>query len=259
VKGAAGRQSWVAHYKLAVFRVGDVALAPFPVQVRKDSLVATASTDSIRLYVTTVLDDSLAAADLRDIKPQVKLPVSRWPWIVGGAALLAALVAYLWWRRRRRPRAAVVALPRARPAHEQALEALRRLESQRLPLDGKFGEHHVRLSEILRRYLEDGFAVPALEETTEEILFELDRRNFDRATLKQVGSMCAESDLVKFAKHEPTVEECVRSLERVREFVIATAARTSSAHPGEPAGPLAIAGLAGVAVTAEREVEGKSA
>jgi hypothetical protein len=176
-----------------------------------------------------VLSDSLAQAGLRDLKPQAALRVSPWPWIVAGLAVLlltAALVA--WWRRRRK-QAPVGRLERVRPAHEVALEALRRLESRRLPVDGKFEQHHVQLSEILRRYLEDAFGVAALEETTEEIRFDLDRHGFDRTTVKQVGALCSESDLVKFAKHAPTVEECVRSVERVRDFVLATAVRVAPA------------------------------
>ena len=225
--------------------MGDVVLPPWTVEVRADSLQALASTDSIRLFVTSVLDDSLAQAGLRDLKPQAALRVSPWPWILAGLAVVGLAAAFFWWwRRRRRRRAApVVPLERLRPAHEVALEALRRLESRRLPVDGKFEEHHVRLSEILRRYLEDGFGVAALEETTEEILFDLDRHGFDRATVKQVGALCAESDLVKFAKHGPTVEECIRSLEHVRDFVLGTAARSRQAEDrallpargGEPA------------------------
>jgi len=229
-----GTATWTGRYTLAVFAVGDVVLPPWTVEVRADSLQTVASTDSIRLFVHSVLDSTLAQAGLRDLKSQLGLRVSPWPWIVGGLALLLALAAFFWWRRRRGRRAApAVPLARVRPAHEVALEALRRLESRRLPVDGKFMEHHVRLSEILRRYLEDGFGVAALEETSEEILFELDRRGFDRATVKQVGALCAESDLVKFAKHEPTVEDCVRALEHVRDFVLATAAR--SAHAEESA------------------------
>jgi len=208
--------------------VGDVVLPPWPVEVHTDSLVVTATSDSIHLQVASVLNDSLAAADLSDIKPQAKLAVTPWPWIIAAAALLVAVALFIWWwRQRKRPRATVVPMPRPRPAHEAALEALRRLESQRLPLDGKFKEHHVQLSEILRRYLEDGFTVPALEETTDEILFELERRSFDRTTIKQVAGLCAESDLVKFAKHEPTIEACVQSLGHVRDFVMATAARSA--------------------------------
>jgi hypothetical protein len=239
----AGFARWTGRYTLAVFKVGDVALPPWQVEVRADSLQAVASTDSIRLFVHTVLDDSLTQAGLRDLKPQAALRVSPWPWIVAGLAVLGLAAAFIWWRRwrRRRKRAPVARLERVRPAHEVALEALRRLESRRLPVDGKFEAHHVQLSEILRRYLEDGFGVAALEETTEEILFDLDRHGFDRATVKQVAALCNESDLVKFAKHTPTVEDCVRSLQHVRDFVLATAMRGAGAAAGAGGGPGALA------------------
>lgn len=240
--GKPGTATWTGRYRIAVFEVGDVVLPPWPVEVRAESLQTVASTDSIRLFVHSVLDTTLAGEGLRDLKAQVTIPVSPWPWILGALALVLLVAGILWWRRRRRV-APVVPIARLRPAHEVALEALRRLETRKLPVDGKFEEHHVRLSEILRRYLEDGFGVAALEETSEEILLELDRRGFDRATVRQVGSLCAESDLVKFAKHAPTVEECVRSLENVREFVLATTARSQQAEEsaaraiqgGEPA------------------------
>jgi hypothetical protein len=221
-----GASTWIGRYTLAVFEVGDVVLPPWTVEVRRGGEGAVAATDSIRLFVQSVLTDSLQQAGLQDIEPQVGLRTIPWWWIAAGVALVA-LVVWLVLRRRRRPRAAVVPIERIRPAHEVALEALRRLEAEHLPLDGKFEAYHVRLSEILRRYLEDGFGVAALEETTEEILFDLDRHGFDRATMKQVGALCSESDLVKFAKHEPTVEECMGSMDRVREFVVGTAARSA--------------------------------
>lgn len=221
-----GFDRWTARYSVAVFGTGDVALAPWKVMVQRDSLYAIASTDSIRITLSSVLDDSLAAAKIRDLKPQANLPIAQWPYWVGAGALLALAALFAWWlRRRRRPRAAVVPLVRQRPADEVALEALRRLETRRLPVDGKFKEYYIALSDILRRYLEDGFGVAALEETTEELLYDLGRHGFDRELLNRVRSMCEASDLVKFAKHEPTIEDAVRELERVRDFVTATASR----------------------------------
>ena len=228
--GAAPKSgTWVGRYTLAVFEVGDVVLPPWTIEVRRGSESVLAATDSIRLFVQSVLTDSLRQAGLQDLEPQVGLPTIPWLWILGGLVLVA-LIVWLVLRRRRRPRAAVVPIERIRPAHEVALEALRRLELEHLPIDGKFEAFYVRLSEILRRYLEDGFGVAALEETTEEILFDLDRHGFDRLTLKQVGELCNESDLVKFAKHEPTVEDCKRAIERVRDFVVGTAARSALAQ-----------------------------
>jgi hypothetical protein len=241
-----GLARWVGHYTLAVFRVGRITLAPWPVQVSADSLYAVARTDSLELYVRSTLTDSLVKADVRDLKPQAEVPVSPWPWILLGLGLLALAAGVWWWlRRRKRPRAEIVPLAPPRPAHEAALESLSRLESRHLPVDGKFKEYHVQLSEILRRYLEDGFGVAALEETTEEILYDLDRHGFQTVFVAQVRALCEESDLVKFAKHEPTVEECVRSLEHVRDFVVRTTPGRMRLGVPEP-GPLSVAPLSSV-------------
>jgi len=91
--------------------------------------------------------------------------------------------------------------------------------------DGRFTEHWVALSEIVRRYLEDGFGVAALEETTEEILFDLERHGFDRAHVLRFRALSQLGDLIKFAKREPTIEECVQALDRTRDFVVATSPR----------------------------------
>jgi hypothetical protein len=223
--GRPATRTWVARYTLALFAVGPIALPPLSVEVVADSLRATVSTDSLRTFVTTVLTDSLAAAGLRDLKGQAEVRMPLWPWWVAAGVLAVAIAAFLWWRRRRRGAAPVVPLVPQRPAHEVALEALRRLETRRLPLDGKFQEHWVALSEIVRRYLEDGFGVAALEETTEEILFDLERHGFDRTHVLQFRALSDAGDLIKFAKREPTIEECVQALERTREFVQSTAPR----------------------------------
>jgi len=227
---------WTARYTLGIFAVGDVVLPPWPMEVRRGGSAAVASTDSIRFTVQSVLDDSLAAADLRDLKPQASFPTVWWPYAVGGAIALALIAAFIvWWvRRRRRPRAAVIPLVRQRPANDVALESLRILEAKQLPLDGKFVEHYVALSDILRRYFEDGFGVAALEETTEELLYDLERHSFDRPTIARVRALCEPADLVKFAKREPTIQECVASLQETRDFVQAMASRLrhADAEPG---------------------------
>jgi hypothetical protein len=242
------KQRWTARYALAVFGVGEVALPPLTIEVRADSLHTIVTTDSLRLFVASVLTDSLATAGLQDLKPQALLAASKWPWILAAIALVALVAGFWWWRRRRRPRAEVVPLVRQRPADEVALEALRRLETRRLPLDGRLQEHWVAVSEILRRYLEDGFGVAALEETTEEILFDLERHGFDRAHVLQFRSLSDAGDLIKFAKREATIEESVQALEHARVFVTATAVRMRPLS--EPETMAAVAGAAAGAAAA---------
>jgi hypothetical protein len=233
--------TWTARYTLGVYQVGDVVLPPWPIEVRRGTAAAVTATDSIRFFVQSVLDDSLAAADVRDIKPQAVFPTDWLPYILGGAVALALIAGLVWWlRRRRRPRAAVVPLVRQRPANDVALEALRVLEAKQLPLDGKFVEHFVALSDILRRYFEDGFGVAALEETTEEILYDLERHGFDRSTIARVRALCEPADLVKFAKREPTIQECMASLQETRDFILTTASRLRHVEP-EPVAEAAAA------------------
>lgn len=232
--------TWTARYTLGVYEVGDVVLPPWPIEVRRGTQTAIATTDSIHLFVQSVLDDSLAAADVRDLKPQAVLPRDYVLYaVIGGAALLLIAALVWWWRRRRRPRAAVVPIVRQRPANDIALESLRILEAKQLPLDGKFVEHFVELSDILRRYFEDGFGVAALEETTEEILYDLDRHGFDRPTIARVRALCEPADLVKFAKREPTIQECMASLQETRDFILATAPRLRHVEPEAMPKPLA--------------------
>jgi hypothetical protein len=58
--------------------------------------------------------------------------------------------------------------------------------------------------------------------------------------LERLATLCLEGDLVKFAKHEPTIEECSRAMERARDFVVGSAARCTP-RPGQGTEPVAAA------------------
>jgi hypothetical protein len=260
--------TWIGRYTLALFALGDITLPGVPVKAHAGEQTIESQSDSLRLHVQSVLDDSLANAEIRDIKPQrdIRVPVPIWAWVLLGGLAAAGLVA--WWmiRRRHRREAPPVPVAPPRPAHEVALAELRKLETLRLPFEGKIKEHYVRLSEILRRYLEDSnqFAMSALEETTYEIVRELREKGYLQPVVDEVTAMCDEADLVKFAKLEPTIQECNEGLERVRRFVNETA-KSSARLRQEPEAVLAMAGApaeagvpAGVAA-ASRPVQGDGA
>ncbi len=224
--------TWMARYTLAVYDVGDIVLPPWPVQVQADTQNVIVHTDSIRLHVTSVLDDSLAAADIRPLKGQqeVPVPLPLWIWLAL-AALVLAVVVFLWHRRRRRRQVVVAPAAPVVAPHEAALAALRKLEAQQLAAAGQIKEHYVRLSEILRQYLEGApqFGFAAREETTGEIRRELHARGYKPEMMQTLVALCEEADLVKFAKMQPTILECDASLDRVRRFVSETARASLSA------------------------------
>ena len=167
-------------------------------------------------------DADLAAIQPRDVVGPVGVPRDRRMLWYAGAALLAlvALVALLfrWLRAREAAHAAVV-----RPPHEVALEALARLRRARLLEDARQPEFYVRLSAIIREYVEARFHLRAPEMTTEEFLQAAQsNRELPAEYRSRLSGFLGEADLVKFARHVPTVEQGERAYEAAVDFVSRT-------------------------------------
>lgn len=137
-------------------------------------------------------------ADIRDIRGPVPIPIA-WllPALVVGGLLIAGLLAWLvrrWWQRRARR------VPPPRPADVVALE---RLEAARTLLDPAHArEFGFAVSEAIRLYLEDRFALRAARRTTEEFLADQLRAPSPglAAHAATLGDFLRSSDLVKFAR-----------------------------------------------------------
>ena len=137
-------------------------------------------------------------------------------YILGACGCAAALVLltllgrWLWSKRRPRPGPPP---PPPRPAEEIALEKLEALEASAHLAEGRHKLFHILLSEAIREYLGNRYGFDSLERSTEELLVELKRRRLDRAMFNRVLDFLSETDLVKFAKYVPEVEESARLLD----------------------------------------------
>jgi hypothetical protein len=214
-------------WRLVGWTPGDHVIESPPVRARApgEELHDVAG-DTQHVVVTSVLGDADETADIRDIAAPEPVPRDLRPWYVAGGVLAALLALALGWRwLRRRRRTADAALP-PRPPHEIAADALRALRARRLPETGEFKEFYSTLSDIVRRYLEDRFQVRAPEMTTEEFLAATARgAALERAHRALLGSFLAESDLVKFARFVPTLDDSERALVAAERFVSDTAPR----------------------------------
>ncbi len=108
------------------------------------------------------------------------------------------------------------------PAHIIAFEKLEKLKQEKLWQEGKLKLYHITLSEIVREYIENRFKIQALEQTTDEILFGFRNLAIDdesRIKLKQILIL---SDLVKFAKEQPSPNENEMSLTNAFDVVKGT-------------------------------------
>jgi hypothetical protein len=159
-------------------------------------------------------------AQLRDIKAQAELPYTPiLPWAVGGLALAAAaLFAFVWMRRRaHRPAAVDNRLP-----HEVAMDELARIESLNLPTEGRYKEHYTLVSNCVRRYMEQTWAIPVLERTTAEIQAGLRAADMPVDVRRLFLSFLDESDLVKFSTFTPDTLSASQLLGQARLIVAAT-------------------------------------
>ncbi len=109
------------------------------------------------------------------------------------------------------------------PSHVIAIRELRKLKSESLWQKGMVKEYYTRLTEIVRRYIENRFGITAMEQTSGEIIREL-QHNDDMAKdvillLDQCFSL---ADLVKFARFHPDEENHDMCLTTAFHFVKAT-------------------------------------
>ena len=207
------------------FELGELELPAITVPVTApDGTTRTLVTDPFRIGVESVgLDES---GDLRDIKGPLSLARSWWAvllWMLL-AVVLAGGAAYYLYRRRRTEPESRPAVPRAppRPFHELALEALRALEKSSLLERGRVKEYHVRISEIIRRYIEGQFEVPALELTTVEVADGMRRAAIGAPVTEAFRGFLERCDLVKFAKWRPGTEDSRALMGQARELVRTT-------------------------------------
>jgi hypothetical protein len=197
---------------------GDVTMPAIPVAfTRADGTRATLDAGPATITVTSLIAGPFDPSAIRDIKGPVTIDVGwAWWWIVAACAAgaMAALAAVTLWRNRARRSAAPV------PAHEWALAELESLERDALPESGQTHAHWVRLSDIVREYVERRFDLHAPDRTTPEFLDEARTSasisESHRALLAQFLRM---ADMVKFAGMRPTVADCRSALDTARLFV----------------------------------------
>jgi hypothetical protein len=169
--------------------------------------------------VTSELGDGVPSlASLEPMLPPQQVPQSvptRWLVASGLAALVLVLVVAALRRRKRRP----IEL-RRRTAEEIAQAALALLLAEDLPGRGLFKEFYVRLTGIVRQYVEDTTGIRAPEQTTEEFLRDMrSRAAFPPERSVRLAEFLEAADLVKYAGQQPGEGQLEHAVARAHEFV----------------------------------------
>lgn len=212
-------------YTVTVFDTGRFVIPPFPVAYQSDDSadVQFITADPLEIVVESVITE--AEPELKDIRPPFDLP-GGWLWraiLIALAVIWVLTVALvIWLIRRNRAGEPVFRKEVIRPAHEIALEELEALLAENLIAAGAFKPFYTRLSDILRRYVEQRYYVPAMEETSSELVDSLRHANLADRHLTLVTGVLHNSDLVKFAKYVPSDGETDTTVGMLRDLLSET-------------------------------------
>ena len=143
------------------------------------------------------------------------------PWALGGLVVLAVIAFLIWFFiRRKKNKPIFTSKPKPlRPPQEVALEKLETLRLGKVWQQGHLKKYHSKLTDIVREYLDRRFNFDAPEMTSEEIIGELKNQKVNDEVLGKVSAAFQLSDLVKFAKAQPTALENDLSLSHCVDFV----------------------------------------
>ncbi len=211
-------------YRLEPFLEGSYTIPSLSVsfwkEVAGEDEKSTAETEPVTVAVSSVVAPG-AQTGVMDIAGPVAVqnPVSWLRYAILALCAAIALGALYWYKFVR-----VVPgppPPAPIPPHLRALEALEAIEREKLVEKGLYKEYYIRVSDALRRYMEDQFQLRAPERTTEEFLSELQHNAVlglqEQLLLRAFLRHC---DLVKFAKAEPTSEEIRETFQTCQKFII---------------------------------------
>ena len=184
-------------------------------------------TPTLMLEVHTVPTDS-SLTKTKDVK-SIFNEEFNWLWyknhiIIG--ILLAILIAAIiiirnYIIKKRKPIVIIDEGPKI-PAHIKALEALEIIKQERIWTEGKYKEYYSSVADTIRLYLEERYAVPALESTTDEIMLAMRSQVIDSASKEKLQQILQFSDLVKFAKMTPIEHQNEQILMNAFDFVNGT-------------------------------------
>jgi hypothetical protein len=174
--------------------------------------------DPIEVKITSELGDQVPS--LSNLEPMVSPIAIRdltgWWWLVG-VLLIATVGAAYFLRSRTKVRAANVYQP---TPEEIAHSQLASLLAEDLPSQGMFKDFYLRLTGIVRHYIEGITSLRAPEQTTEEFLREMGQKEvFSREQSKGLKEFLEAADMVKYAAQRPDASQVESSIHRAKEFI----------------------------------------
>ncbi|MGM0440586.1 MAG: hypothetical protein ACQEP8_05690 [Chlamydiota bacterium] len=103
---------------------------------------------------------------------------------------------------------------------KQAMQRLYHLQQKHLPQHALYNQYYSELTDIVRQYVERQYSIKAPEKTTPEFLEEASKQQlFPAQQQLALESFLNRADLVKFAQHPSSTEECHQAWLNAQTFI----------------------------------------
>jgi hypothetical protein len=192
------------------YKDGDFQIPSFTLKYQYNGQWNTLVSESKALKVNTVAVDT--TQDIKDINDiiQVEKPNEILHLIILGV-LVMYLIFGLWYFFKNKSKEELA--PKAKPLqhislnlYDKYLHAVQQLASREYVSHNEFKPFYTELSEILRSYLSERYHIPALEQTTQEILKATKHMSGAKKQRPHIKEVLGYADLIKFAKANATSE-----------------------------------------------------
>ncbi len=196
--------------------------------LHRESIVTKAFPVQVYSLVAGMVGENANHADILDIEGPWAPEEHKqyWGWVVMGAVLCGCVL--VWFIRRQTLEESVEQEVEIAPRPgEIALAELTSLLGERLCEKGLFDRFFVRLSDIVRHYVESRFECPVVSQTTEEFLTAISQGEvFDEEQQKLLGGFLTQCDSVKFAGIAVNAEVAHASGENCKRVIVTTMEET---------------------------------
>lgn len=105
--------------------------------------------------------------------------------------------------------------------HQKAMKEIEQIKADNMTAQGDQKEYYTKLTDTLRKYIEERYGFRAMEMTSTEIIDRL-TADGDMKSLNELTELFRTADLVKFAKYSTLINENDRNLVNAIDFINST-------------------------------------
>ena len=195
-------------------------LPPFKVKVNgKEEKSADLALKVVEMEVdTTQMNKFFGPKDVQDNPFQW----SDWStsfWLSVLMLVLIALGYYLYLRlRSNKPVIAHIKIVRRLLPHQKAMKEIEQIKADKMVSSENQKEYYTKLTDTLRKYIEERYGFSAMEMTSSEIIDRL-MSTGDQQSLDELRQLFTTADLVKFAKYSTMINENDANLVSAIDFI----------------------------------------